>query len=169
MGVGVHPRSIFNLFQNVPAFQSTFGPLQATQVGTHPEDPTVTAPGFDPSQGTAAQQARHAEIQAGVTAFANEVAFVLVQETCHSMGLVGTGNLNGGFMGSFFWGHSTFGHFDAGQGNFLSGNNSTPAPATITSISSIEFGLIWLICWPVSGSTLETPLTSALKSRSREP
>jgi hypothetical protein len=136
--VGVHPRSIYHLFKDVPAFAVVFGPLQATPVGNHPEDPTVTAPGFDPTQGTPAQQARYRQIEAGVGALAAAVAFVLTQETCHSMGLVPTGNLRGGLLGSLTWGHSTFGHFDDGLGNFLSGNNSTPAPAQLSNKS-----LIW--------------------------
>ena len=47
--------------------------------------------------------------------------------------------------------------------------NSTPAPAVITSISSIELVLIRLIQRPVSGSTLLTLPTTAWKSREREP
>ena len=38
--------------------------------------------------------------------------------------------------------------------------NSTPAPAVITSISSIELKLTRLSHWPVNGSTLLTPPTS---------
>ena len=47
--------------------------------------------------------------------------------------------------------------------------NSTLAPAVITSISSIEFGLIRLIHCPVNGSTFDTPPTIAWKSRERDP
>src|SRR5262245_17497135 len=46
---------------------------------------------------------------------------------------------------------------------------STPAPAVTTEISSIESEATWLRNRPVRGSTLLTPDTVALKSRSRAP
>lgn len=137
--VGVHPRSIHKLFSGVPQFQAVFGPLNKNPVGQDPVDGVVTAPGFDPTKGTARQKQRYAEIKAGVDAFSKAVAFILTQETCHSMGLVPNGRPGaGGLLGGLAFGHSTNGHFDDGRGNFMSGNNSTPAPATRPNLS-----LIW--------------------------
>ena len=136
--VGVHPRSVYHLFKGVPAFVLVFGPLQTAPVGSDPDDVVVTDPAFDPASGSARQRARYVTIRNGVDALANAVSFVLVQETCHSMGLVNGAGLNGGLMGSYQLGHSTAAHHDDGQGNFLSGNNSTPAPAQPANLA-----LIW--------------------------
>ena len=137
--VGVHPRSIYLIFKEVPAFKRVFGPLQRNPVGNDAEDPVVTQPGFDPSTATVRQQQRYKEILDGVLAFARATAFVLAQETSHSMGLVRGGRLGPGtFMGAHNYGHSTRGHFDDGLGNFLSGNNSTPAPAQPANLA-----LVW--------------------------
>jgi hypothetical protein len=135
--VGVHPRSIYWLFKDVPAFQTVFGPLQSNPVGNDPDDPVVTDPAFDPTRGTASQRARWVTIEGGIEAFANAVSFILVQETCHSMGLVEPGILNGGLLGGYGYGHSTDYHFDDGLGNFMSGNNSTPAPAQPANLAMI--------------------------------
>ena len=137
--VGVHPRSIFHLFKDVPAFKVVFTSLQANPVGKDPSDAVVTKPGFDPKKGTKAQVKRFREIEAGVMAFARATAFILTQETGHSMGLVWPGaNGGGGLMGGVLMGHSTNFHTDDGLGNFTSGNNSTPAPALLPNES-----LIW--------------------------
>ncbi|MCC6670521.1 MAG: hypothetical protein IT458_05630 [Planctomycetes bacterium] len=137
--LGVHPRSIYHLFRNVPAFQLVFGPLQRNPVGADPDDLVVTAPGFDPQRGTARQRVRHTEVDNGIRAFANAVAFVLTQETSHAMGLTPPGRLDrAGLLGGAYFGHSTDWHFDDGMGSFLSGNNSTPAPATAANLA-----LIW--------------------------
>ena len=136
--LGVHPRSIYYLFKDVPAFQGVFAPLQANPVGRDPDDPIVTQPGFDPLLGTARQKLRHAEIASGVKAFAKAVAFVLAQETGHAMGLVAPGPFaNRGLLGGQFYGHSTEWHSDDGQGDFMSGNNSTPAPAEAPNLAMI--------------------------------
>ena len=47
------------------------------------------------------------------------------------MGLVGSGRLPGALLGGEFYGHSTNAHTEDGQGNFMSGNNSTPAPGAM--------------------------------------
>ena len=136
--VGVHTWSIYNIFKGVTAFQRVFGPLQRNPVGNDVDDLVVTRPGFDPKLGTVRQQQRYKEILLGVMSFARATSFVLTQETSHSMGLVRSGNLGpGSFMGAHNWGHSTFGHFDDGLGNFLSGNNSTPAPAQPANLAMI--------------------------------
>ncbi|MFQ5504577.1 MAG: hypothetical protein ACE5F1_07240, partial [Planctomycetota bacterium] len=89
--VGVHPRSIYHLFRDVPAFKRVFDPLIANPVGNDPDDPIVTRTGFDPGKGTSRQRSRYQEIRAGVLALGKATAFILTQETCHSMGLVPTG------------------------------------------------------------------------------
>jgi hypothetical protein len=136
--LGVHPRSIWHLFKDVPAFQTTFAPLMQNPVGNDPDDPVVTAIGFDPGTGTARQRFRYQQILRGVAAYANATAFVGTQKTCHSMGQVAPGPLPAGLLGGPLWGHSTSGHFDDGRGNYLSGNNSTPAPAQPPNLA-----LIW--------------------------
>ena len=136
--LGTHPRSIYYLFRNVPAFRQVFDPLNQTPVGSDPDDAVVTAPGFDPGTGTVRQRTRWQVIKNGIEAFANAVAFVATQETSHSMGLVPGGPLPFGLLGEYYYGHSTAGHFDDGRGNFLSGNNSTPAPAQPANLA-----LIW--------------------------
>ncbi len=137
--VGVHSRSVFHLFKNVPAFKLVFDPLMSNPVGLDPDDVVVTAPGFNPSQATARQRVRWTEIQNGLQAFARAVAFILTQETSHSMGLEPDGKLHqGGLLGGYSFGHSTAGHTDDGQGAFMSGNNSTPAPAQPANLA-----LIW--------------------------
>ncbi len=137
--LGVHPRSIFHLFKDVPAFQNVFGPLQQNPVGNDPDDLIVTQPGFDPQTGTPRQRVRYTEIQQGVRAFARATAFVLTQETSHAMGLVPPGRLNmNGLLGGDYYGHSTNWHSDDGRGDYMSGNNSTPAPAEPQNLA-----LIW--------------------------
>ncbi len=137
--LGVHPRSIFHLFNGVAEFMRVFDPLIANPVGNDPLDAVVTAPSFDPGQATAAERQRHQQIVTGVLHMSRAVAFVLTQETSHSMGLVANGSLGGaGLLGAERWGHSTGGHFDDGRGNFMSGNNSTPAPAAVNNLA-----LIW--------------------------
>jgi hypothetical protein len=135
--LGVHPRSIFHLFKDVVAFRTVFGPLQRNPVGNDPEDDIVTSQGFDPDTGTARQRARYIEIRNGVDAFSNATSFILTQETCHSMGLVGGGILPSGQLGGEPHGGSTNAHTDDGQGNFMSGNNSTPAPSTGQNLEMI--------------------------------
>jgi hypothetical protein len=136
--LGTHPRSIYYLFRSVPAFRQVFDPLNQTPVGTDPDDQVVTAVGFDPGTATVRQRTRYQVIKNGVEAYANAVSFVVTQETSHSMGLVPSGPLPFGLLGEYYFGHSTFGHFDDGRGNFLSGNNSTPAPAQPANLA-----LIW--------------------------
>lgn len=136
--LGVHPRSIYYLFKDVPAFRTVFGPLIKTPVGKDQDDSVVTAPGFDPGKGTPRQKQRWQAIDAGVKAFANATAFILTQETAHAMGLVAAGRLPGGLLGSPAYGHSTSAHFDDGLGNYMSGNNSTPAPAKPPNLA-----LVW--------------------------
>lgn len=136
--LGVHPRSIFNLFKNVPAFLAVFGPLQQNPVGNDPEDVVVTQPGFDPLAGTPAQRVRYTEIKNGVAAFARAVAFIVTQETGHAMGLVAPGSYaQRGLLGGQYYGHSTEWHSDDGQGDFMSGNNSTPAPSQPANLAMI--------------------------------
>lgn len=136
--LGVHPRSIFYLFRAVPAFVATFGSLQQNPVGNDPEDVVVTQPGFDPLLGTPRQRLRYTEIQNGVKAFARAVAFVLTQETGHAMGLVAPGSYaQRGLLGGNYYGHSTDWHSDDGQGDFMSGNNSTPAPSQPANLAMI--------------------------------
>lgn len=138
VSTGVFPRSVFFLFRNVPAFQLVFGPLLATPVGTDPDDAVVTAPGYVPGTGTPQQDARYQVIRAGIVAFAQSVGFVLTQECGHSMGLVPASRLGLGLLGGTDFGHSTQAHFDDGLGNFMSGNNSTPAPAQPANLA-----LVW--------------------------
>ena len=152
--VGVYPRSIYYLFRNVPAFQQVFAPLLINPVGNDPRDAVVTANGFDPMTANPAEAARYREIEAGVRDFALATAFILNQEMCHSMGLVTSGKLGKGLLGSYLFGHSTSGHFDDGQGNLMSGNNSTPAPAQPANLA-----LIWDHF--VSGRAHFTPLNWA--------
>jgi hypothetical protein len=137
--LGVHPGSIFHLWKDVPAFQAVFGPLQQNPVGNDADDAIVTAPGFDPARATTRQRLRFYEIVAGVRAYASATSFILVQETGHAMGMTASGRLNtGGLLGGYTNGHSTDWHHDDGQGSFMSGNNSTPAPAELPNLS-----LIW--------------------------
>ena len=136
--LGVHPRSIFNLFKAVPAFVATFSPLQQNPVGNDPDDPIVTQPGFDPQLGTPRQKLRYTEIQNGIRAFSRAVAFILTQETSHAMGLVEPGSFaQRGLLGGQYYGHSTDYHSDDGQGDFMSGNNSTPAPSQPANLAMI--------------------------------
>lgn len=145
--LGVHTRSIFNIFQIGPTFQATFGPLQATPVGTHPMDVLVTDPAFEPSGPgpfPPGALARWAVIDAGMEALARATAFIVAQETGHSIGLVSSGKLPKSLLGGGMFGHSTGGHFDDGLGNIMSGNNSTPSPGNPSFPFAIEnTDMIW--------------------------
>jgi len=142
--LGVHPRSMFNLFHEVPEYVTVFDPLVMNPVGNDARDPFVFDPGFDrddPNNPPDWNQ-RWDEVALGVDKVARMVAFVLAQESGHSMGLQSQGTLPTNLLGGPRRGHSTSFHYDDGRGNFMSGNNSTPAPCSPGNLRRVYLNMV---------------------------
>ncbi|NNL65276.1 MAG: hypothetical protein HKP30_03435 [Myxococcales bacterium] len=106
---GIFPAELL-YYGGEAAFQTVFDPLMTsrggTPVGEHALDAIVLDPGFDYESGSAAEQARHDDVFAAVTAFGDALGSIAAHEAGHALGLVppaapGVG-LHGGQAGAAF-------------------------------------------------------------------
>ncbi|MCG8588430.1 MAG: hypothetical protein MJE66_03995 [Proteobacteria bacterium] len=122
-GNGIFPQALDNLWSGNPEFQAAFSPLDpglgGTPVGEHPDDAAVMAPNFDPATASAAELARHLEIENAVDAFAQAIAGVTAHEVGHALGLVAHGDAPGGLFGGLSGGRRDH--------NVTAGADATPA------------------------------------------
>ncbi len=93
---GVFPRELTH-YADEPGYRAAFGPLLAEPPGSLPLDVTVLGPRYDPNDPE--QRARRADLERGVSTFAQVVASVIAHEAGHAMGLVPPGPPGVGLYG----------------------------------------------------------------------
>jgi hypothetical protein len=96
---GIATAGILSALTSAPGITAAFDPITTTPVGTHPADPTVLEPDFDPYGDHAPEvSARYAKLRQVARYIALGLAPVIAHEMGHAMGLVPGGLPPQGFF-----------------------------------------------------------------------